>query len=103
MLTNDLQNAINQALESGTVAPVEGSRRTQLQGWSFYRLTQSVNAALQHYGLDTVTPQYIRSLAMHGRVDGVVRTGMKDVRFTDEQAQKFIIAFVGGRVQASRH
>lgn len=102
MLTNDLQNAINQAVEDGTAVPVEGSRRTQLQGWSFYRLTQSINAALQHYGLAETTPQYVRSLAIQGRVDGQRHAGMKDVRFTDEQAERFIVAFVSGRVAASK-
>ena len=94
-----ITDQINQGITDGTIT---GSGL--VDGMSFVGLTKVINQTLSHYGWvgnrgqTEISPQYVRELCLKGQVDGVVRTSMKDVRFTDDQVNQFVVKFVGPKV-----
>jgi hypothetical protein len=74
-----------------------GSELSQ-EGMAFTTLTKKLNEVLSHYQLKELTPQYVRNMAMSGRVDGTKYTSLKGVRFSEDVAQDFIVRFVARRV-----
>lgn len=99
-MIQNLTSQITEGVQTGSIKPVEGTA----VGYSFVGVTKIVNQTLASFGWvgstgnTEVTPQYIRSLVLKGRIDGIVRTSAKDVRFTDDQVSQFVIKFVGPKV-----
>lgn len=96
----NLTEKVTHLVENPTeIIPVEGTTRTGTEGYSFYGVTKLINQLLRQRDLPEVTPQYIRSLAMSGKVDGVrYEKGLKGIRFSEEDTETFVVNFVARRV-----
>jgi hypothetical protein len=99
MLEN-LKTLIDAAVEDETFETVE--RGGTKDGYSFYGIAKLINELLAEYGLSTTTSQYIRTFAKSGKIDGQVYQGLKNVRFGEDDVQKFATNFVAARVHAEK-